>query len=239
MSSLAPSLIEATRRAQQEIRSRPILIDLGVALLAMVLGLAEVFGTNIVATREPDALAVLLVCGGSLALVWRRSFPVAVLTIALAVLAVAYLRGYGSYLSAIGLIAVYSVAVYGSPRARAWIAVAVGIAALFWIASISIFDGGYMYGDGIYTTLRLYSGLPLDLIAHYERLQRHTAQLKIPFALPLAQLRVAIQELVVRNALTATEQVGHPHPKGCLLPAFPFAHDADTIRAGSSVADSS
>ncbi len=149
MSSLAPSLIEATRRAQQEIRSRPILIDLGVALLAMVLGLAEVFGTNIVATREPDALAVLLVCGGSLALVWRRSFPVAVLTIALAVLAVAYLRGYGSYLSAIGLIAVYSVAIYGSPRARAWIAVAVGIAALFWIASISIFDGenGYRYSD--------------------------------------------------------------------------------------------
>ena len=53
-------------------------------------------------------------------------------------------------------------------------------------AQVSIFDGGFMYGDGIYTTLRLYRGLPLDLVAHFDRLQRQTAQLKIACGLSLA-----------------------------------------------------
>ena len=33
-------------------------------------------------------------------------------------------------------------------------------------AGISVWDGGFLYGDGVYTTLRLYGGRPLDLAAH-------------------------------------------------------------------------
>ncbi len=72
-------------------------------------------------------------------------------------------------------------------------------------AQVSVFDGGYLYGDGIYTTLRLYRGLPLDLVAHYERLVRHSSQLEIGFDLPLDDLREAIAELVARNALRDTD----------------------------------
>jgi len=72
-------------------------------------------------------------------------------------------------------------------------------------AQVSVFDGGYLYGDGIYTTLRLYRGLPLDLVAHYERLVRHSSQLEIGFDLPLDVLREAIAELVARNALRDTD----------------------------------
>lgn len=72
-------------------------------------------------------------------------------------------------------------------------------------ARVSVFDGGYMYGDGIYTTLRLYGGLPLDLVAHYERLVRHSTQLEIRFDLPLDALRAAIAELVARNDLGNTD----------------------------------
>jgi len=72
-------------------------------------------------------------------------------------------------------------------------------------ARVSIFDGGYMYGDGIYTTLRLYHGLPLDLAAHHARLVRQTAQMQIGFGLTLVQLRNIIGELVKRNDLTAAD----------------------------------
>ncbi len=68
-------------------------------------------------------------------------------------------------------------------------------------AQVSVFDGGYMYGDGIYTTMRLYSGLPLDLAAHYDRLRRQTAELDIAFELSLDAMSGAIGELVARNDL--------------------------------------
>jgi len=70
-------------------------------------------------------------------------------------------------------------------------------------AKISVFDGGYMYGDGIYTTMRLYRGLPLDLVAHHDRLRDHSGQMQIPFHLSCAQLRTAIAELVERNNMSA------------------------------------
>lgn len=68
-------------------------------------------------------------------------------------------------------------------------------------ARVGIFDGGYMYGDGIYTTLRLYGGLPLDLAAHWKRLNRQATELKLGFALPQDELRQVIAELVTRNDL--------------------------------------
>jgi branched-subunit amino acid aminotransferase/4-amino-4-deoxychorismate lyase len=52
-------------------------------------------------------------------------------------------------------------------------------------AVISVWDGGFLYGDGIYTTLRLYRGRPADLAAHCARLKRHAAELDLP--LPLAE----------------------------------------------------
>ena len=72
-------------------------------------------------------------------------------------------------------------------------------------AQVSVFDGGYLYGDGIYTTLRLYRGWPLDLAAHHLRLTSQTSQLKIGFDLGLDDLRDIIAELVRQNDLTAAD----------------------------------
>ncbi|MCB1182452.1 aminotransferase class IV [bacterium] len=69
-------------------------------------------------------------------------------------------------------------------------------------ARVSVFDGGYTAGDGVYTTLRLYAGRPLDLPAHWARLARQTAALEIPFPLDEAGLRRAVAELAERNGLT-------------------------------------
>jgi len=66
-------------------------------------------------------------------------------------------------------------------------------------ACISVWDGGFMYGDGIYTTMRLYRGRPLDLKAHLARLERHAAALDLVFPVDEVLLRSIIAELVARN----------------------------------------
>lgn len=66
-------------------------------------------------------------------------------------------------------------------------------------ASVSIWDGGFLYGDGVYTTLRLYRGRPLDLAAHAERLRRHAAALDLRLPADCAGLAAIIAELADRN----------------------------------------
>lgn len=68
-------------------------------------------------------------------------------------------------------------------------------------ARVSAFDGGFMYGDGVYTTLRLYRGRALDLAAHLERLRRHAAALSLPVPLDDAAFAAAIDRLVTLNEL--------------------------------------
>lgn len=72
-------------------------------------------------------------------------------------------------------------------------------------AKISIWDGGYLYGDGIYTTLRLYRGRPLDLKAHHQRLRVHAAELDLPLPLGSDQLDAAARELARANDLTEVD----------------------------------
>ncbi len=68
-------------------------------------------------------------------------------------------------------------------------------------ARVSAFDGGFMYGDGVYTTLRLYRGRALDLAAHLERLRRHAAALALPVPLDDAAFAADIDRLVTLNGL--------------------------------------
>ncbi|MBM4130362.1 D-amino acid aminotransferase [bacterium] len=72
-------------------------------------------------------------------------------------------------------------------------------------ARISIWDGGFLYGDGVYTSLRLYSGRPLDLPAHLERLRRHAAALELPVPLSDARFAAVVARLAARNGLTAAD----------------------------------
>ena len=68
-------------------------------------------------------------------------------------------------------------------------------------ATVSIWDAGYLYGDGIFTTLRLYRGIPLDLAAHWGRLQQQAAELELPFPVELTQLAAIINDLAAGNDL--------------------------------------
>ena len=72
-------------------------------------------------------------------------------------------------------------------------------------AVVSVWDGGFLYGDGIYTTLRLYGGRPVDLAAHYRRLKSHASALDLPLPLTETDFLDIAGELVLANDLAAKD----------------------------------
>ncbi len=68
-------------------------------------------------------------------------------------------------------------------------------------AVVSVWDGGYLYGDGVYTTLRLYLGEPLDLSAHYRRLVNHAAALDLPLVKTEMEFKEIARRLARENGL--------------------------------------
>src|SRR5438552_4187640 len=57
-------------------------------------------------------------------------------------------------------------------------------------ASISVFDHGFLYGEGIYETLRTYNGQPFLLDRHLRRLRRSAEMLSLPVPLSDGDIRV-------------------------------------------------
>lgn len=68
-------------------------------------------------------------------------------------------------------------------------------------AKISIFDHGFLYGDGIYETLRTYGGLIFNYEAHYKRLKRSADVLKLNLPYSEREIYTFIKELIAKNAL--------------------------------------
>jgi len=68
-------------------------------------------------------------------------------------------------------------------------------------AKISLFDGGYLFGDGLFETLRCYGGRPFDLEGHLERLQRQLDLLSYSWLPDGGTIRVIIDKLAKENDL--------------------------------------
>ena len=156
MSPAATTMINLAHRSQEWLRSRPVLIDVLLAGLIALLGLADLLGEGVAGrAREPDALGVLLVLIAATALIWRRVAPVAVMAFVIAISAVFYSRDYGTFMAAIGLAAIYAVAVHEKNRRSAWISVGVGVAVLFGVASFTLLDGvdGYRWSNALGMTM--------------------------------------------------------------------------------------
>ncbi len=56
-------------------------------------------------------------------------------------------------------------------------------------AVISVFDHGFLYGEGVYETLRTYAGRPFLLERHMSRLRRSAAMLALP--VPLTDVEIS------------------------------------------------
>ena len=68
-------------------------------------------------------------------------------------------------------------------------------------AQVSVFDHGYLYGDGIYETLRAYGGKVFLLGRHLARLKQSAAALSLALPLPLEAIGETIRESLTVNKL--------------------------------------
>jgi len=68
-------------------------------------------------------------------------------------------------------------------------------------ARVSAFDRGLLYGDGLFETIRTYSGHPFALEGHLARLRRAARHVRLPLPQSDAWWRARIVELIERNRL--------------------------------------
>jgi branched-chain amino acid aminotransferase len=68
-------------------------------------------------------------------------------------------------------------------------------------ARVSVFDRGFLYGDGLFEAVRVFAGRPFRWEQHIERLERGAGFLKIGLPISAAALRTAVDELIARNQM--------------------------------------
>src|SRR2546427_550187 len=61
-------------------------------------------------------------------------------------------------------------------------------------AKISVFDHGFLYGDGVFETLRSYGGKVFMLSEHIARLEQSAARLHIPMPVKRSRLSAIVAE---------------------------------------------
>jgi len=66
-------------------------------------------------------------------------------------------------------------------------------------ARVSVFDRGFLYGDGLFETLRVAHGRPFRWTQHFERLQRGAAHLRLTLPFSMEQGRELAGELITQN----------------------------------------
>lgn len=72
-------------------------------------------------------------------------------------------------------------------------------------AMVPVWDGGFLHGDGVYTTLRLYGGRPVDLAAHCRRLNAHATELELAVPLKEKDFAEIAARLAENNHLTGQD----------------------------------
>ncbi len=117
-------------------------------------------------------------------------------------------------------------------------------------ATVPAFDHGYLYGDGLFETLRTYGGVPFRLDEHLARLEEGLSALAIRGTPPARELRARVLETLDRARLpeaylriTLTRGISSRglDPAGCDMPTVliaalplrthPTAHYAEGIAA--------
>jgi len=68
-------------------------------------------------------------------------------------------------------------------------------------ALVSVFDHGFLYGDGIYETMRGYDRVIFMLDEHLQRLRRSASLIGMTIPLDADGLKIAIYETLIANAL--------------------------------------
>src|SRR6476659_6803867 len=69
-------------------------------------------------------------------------------------------------------------------------------------AVVSIFDRGFLYGDGLFETIRIRSGKPFRWAHHWDRFQKGAALLKFKIPFASDELLKRAQELSAQNQMS-------------------------------------
>jgi branched-chain amino acid aminotransferase len=69
-------------------------------------------------------------------------------------------------------------------------------------AKVSVFDHGFLYGDGIYETMRVYDGVVFMLDEHIERLYRSASLIGLAIPKKISDIKISIYETLKANSLT-------------------------------------
>jgi D-alanine transaminase len=115
-------------------------------------------------------------------------------------------------------------------------------------ATVSVFDRGFLFADGVYEVTSVLGGRMLDLAGHLARLGRSLRELDMPRPASDAEIEAIHRELIARNALVdgmvylqvtrgpADRDFAFPeHPRPSLV-AFTQARDlADTVGARDGI----
>lgn len=67
-------------------------------------------------------------------------------------------------------------------------------------AMISVFDHGFLYGDGIYETMRTYEGVVFKFDEHLKRLYRSASLIGLTLPLEIDPLKIAVYETLIANS---------------------------------------
>src|SRR5437867_4251615 len=68
-------------------------------------------------------------------------------------------------------------------------------------ATVSSFDRGLLYGDGVFETMRIYSGRIFRLAQHLQRLAYGLGSLRLDCAVEISQVEAIFDALLERNKL--------------------------------------
>lgn len=68
-------------------------------------------------------------------------------------------------------------------------------------AMVSVFDHGFLYGDGVYETMRVYDGVVFMLDEHIRRLYRSASMIGLTIPLETDLLKISIYETLIANHL--------------------------------------
>lgn len=68
-------------------------------------------------------------------------------------------------------------------------------------AMVSVFDHGFLYGDGIYETIRVYEGVPFMLDKHIDRLYRSASLIGLRMPKDTEGIKASLKETIESNSL--------------------------------------
>jgi branched-chain amino acid aminotransferase len=69
-------------------------------------------------------------------------------------------------------------------------------------ASVSVFDAGFVLGDGVWEGLRLVRGRLIQLDEHLDRLYEGAGAIRLDIGLARAEIKAALRETLARNGMT-------------------------------------